>query len=109
MANGSTGSSQLDKKPSTLHTKNFSLLWLHAMCGMQVCKKSFVQFHCDNQSVVAVIISRTSKKSQLIILLRELFLCAAPHNFKASAKHVAGKDIGIADALSRFTCRYSAS
>ena len=35
-------------------------------------------------------------------LVRELFLCAARLNFTITAKHVPGKDNGIADALSRF-------
>ena len=61
-----------------------------------------IQFCSDNQSVVAIISSGTSRDSQLMQLLRELFLCAARFNFKVSAKHVAGKDNGIADSLSRF-------
>ena len=35
-------------------------------------------------------------------LLRELFLYSARFGFKVSAKHVPGKENGIADALSRF-------
>ena len=61
-----------------------------------------IQFCCDNQSVVAVISSGTSKNSHLMQLLRELFRCAARFNMKVTAKHVPGKDNAIAEALSRF-------
>ena len=61
-----------------------------------------IQFRCDNQSVVAVISSGTSKDSRLMQLLMKLFLCAARFNMKVTAKHVPGKDNAIADALSRF-------
>ena len=61
-----------------------------------------VQFCCDNQSVVAIISSGTSKERPIMQLLRELFLCSARFGFKVSAKHVPGRENGIADALSRF-------
>ena len=61
-----------------------------------------IQFCCDNQSVVAVITSGTSKDSHLMQLLRELFLCAASFNFTVTARHVPGKENTIADSLSRF-------
>ena len=61
-----------------------------------------IQCCCDNQSVVAVISSGTSKDSRLMQLLRELFLCAARFNMKVTAKHVPGKYKAIADAFSRF-------
>jgi hypothetical protein len=61
-----------------------------------------IQFYCDNQSVVAILSSGTSKDSRLMQLLRELFLCAARFNFKVTAQHVPGKENGIADSLSRF-------
>ena len=61
-----------------------------------------IQFCCDNQSVVAIISSGTSKDRSLMKLLRELFLCAAKFNFKVAAKHVQGIKNGIADSLSRF-------
>ena len=58
-----------------------------------------VQFNCDNQSVVAIINSGTSRDSHIMKLVRELFLRAARLNFTITAKHVPGKDNGIADAL----------
>ena len=51
-----------------------------------------IQFDCDNQSVVAIINSETSKDSHIMKLVRELFLCAARMNFTTFAKHVSGKD-----------------
>ena len=61
-----------------------------------------IQFDCDNQSVVAIINSGTSKDSHIMKLVREIFLCAARINFTIIAKHVPGKDNNIADSLSRF-------
>ncbi len=61
-----------------------------------------IQFGCDNQSVVAVISSGTSKDSRLMQLLWELFLCAARFNIKVMAKYVPGKQNAITDSLSRF-------
>ena len=61
-----------------------------------------IQFDCDNQSVVAIINSGTSKDSHIMKLVRELFLCAARMNFTIIAKHVPGKDNNIADSMSRF-------
>ena len=61
-----------------------------------------IQFLCDNEGVVAVITSGTSKDQSIMQLLRLLFLSSARYNFKVMAKHVPGKTNSIADALSRF-------
>ncbi len=61
-----------------------------------------IEFCCDNQSVVSIISSGTSRDGRLMQLLRELMLGAARFNFTVSAKHVPGKENGIADSLSRF-------
>ena len=61
-----------------------------------------IQFDCDNQSVVAIINSGTSKDNHIMQLVRELFLCAARMNFTIIEKHVPRKDNNIADSLSRF-------
>ena len=98
----------------------FNGVWSPAQCPLSIAFKELfpivlachtwgnrwrcrrIQFACDNQSVVAIINAGTSKDRHIMMLLRELFLCAAQFNFKVTAKHVPGKENGIADALSRF-------
>ena len=61
-----------------------------------------ILFLCDNEVVVHCLRSGTSHSSDVMDLLRRLFLCAAKFNFTASAKHVPGIHNTIADSLSRF-------
>ena len=61
-----------------------------------------VLFHCDNESVVHIIKSRTSKDDYIMHLVRALFLITAKLNFHVTAVHLLGKTNSIADALSRF-------
>lgn len=61
-----------------------------------------VLFLCDNEAVVAILRSGTSRSSDIMELVRSLHLCAATFNFYYSAKHVPGIDNSIADSLSRF-------
>ena len=61
-----------------------------------------VLFHCDNESVVHIIKSGTSKDDHIMHLVRALFLITAKLNFHVTAAHLPGKTNSIADALSRF-------
>ena len=61
-----------------------------------------VEFLCDNESVVAVLKSGTSRDQGLMFLLRYLSMLAVRHSFLFTASSVRGKSNPIADALSRF-------
>lgn len=61
-----------------------------------------ILFRVDNEAVVYILNSRTSKDPNIMHLLRNLLLLAARHHFSFSAIHVPGIHNGIADALSRF-------
>ena len=61
-----------------------------------------VEFLCDNESVVAVLSSGTSRDPDLMVLLRYLALLAVHHSFSFTASSVRGKSNPVADALSRF-------
>ena len=62
----------------------------------------WVEFLCDNESVVAVLSSGTSRDPDLMVLLRYLALLAVRHSFSFTASSVRGKSNPVADALSRF-------
>ena len=62
--------------------------------------RQHILFRCDNEAVVHILNSRTSKVPALMHLLRDLLLSEARFSF--SAKHVPGVHNEIADALSRF-------
>ena len=71
-------------------------VWGHMWC------KRHVLFCSDNEAVVHILNTRTSKVPSLMQLLRSLLLSAARHSFSFSARHVPGVNNQIADALSRF-------
>ena len=57
--------------------------------------------YCDNQAVVAVLSSRTSREANLMHMLRCLFYIEAFHDFSLRCVHVPGVTNRAADALSR--------
>ena len=61
-----------------------------------------VLFRTDNEAVVYILNSRTSKIPVLMHLLRHLLASAARFNFSFASQHVPGVHNCIADALSRF-------
>ena len=60
-----------------------------------------VEFHSDNQAVVSSLHEGSCRCSNVMSLLRRLFLVCALQNFNVSASHVKGVSNGIADSLSR--------
>ena len=68
--------------------------------GNQLCSKRIL-FHCDNEAVVHILKSGSSKDNSRMVLVRSLFYICARFNFECSAVHVPGIQNEIADALSR--------
>ena len=60
-----------------------------------------VTCHSDNQAVVAVIRSRTSKDPDIMLLFRSLSFIEARYEFFLSAKYIPGSCNELADDLSR--------
>lgn len=58
-------------------------------------------FHCDNNAVVNIWSSNSSKCPQIMSLLRNLFYIAAKHEFTVNVKHIPGVNNTLADRLSR--------
>ena len=69
--------------------------------GQHWCR-CHVLFQSDNEAVVHILNSCTSKIPCLMCLLRHLLASAARFNFSFSSLHVPGILNNIADALSRF-------
>lgn len=67
--------------------------------------RQHVLFRSDYDSVVHILLSRTSKIPSLMHLLPALLLAAASHSFSFSAQHIPGVTNSIADALSHFIGR----
>ena len=64
-------------------------------------RKQKVRCLCDNEAVVAVMSSRTSRQPHLMHLLRCIFFIEAQHDFQLSCTHIMGKSNDLADDLSR--------
>ena len=58
-----------------------------------------IKFWCDNQSVVHIIQSGTSKDDKIMHIVRALYLITAQYNFRVCVCHVPGKSNRIADAF----------
>ena len=104
----------------------FYFFWSFRECEIKFCTKSFVwkstklfayksylfyrghewsslrvEFHSDNQAVVSSLHKGSCRCSNVMSLLRRLFLVCALQNFNVSASYVKGVSNGIADSLSR--------
>ena len=89
------------QQQSIAYKELFPVVIAAHVCGHMWCKRH-VLFRSDNEAVVHILNTRTSKVPSLIQLLRSLLLSAARHSFSLSARHVSGVNNQIADALSRF-------
>ena len=64
--------------------------------------RQHILFRSDNEAVVHILSSRTSKTPYLMYLVRKLLSAAARFSFTFTAQHVPGVHNKVADALSRF-------
>ena len=64
--------------------------------------RQHILFRSDNEAVVTILNSRTSKVPCIMRLVCSLLMAAARFNFSFAAVHVPGVENPIADALSRF-------
>jgi len=86
---------------SIAYKELFPIVVAAALWGHQWVSRR-VEFLCDNESVVAVLRSGTSRDQQLMVLLSHLSLLAVRHSFAFTASSVPGKANPVANALSQF-------
>ena len=86
---------------SIAYKELFPVVVAARVCGSQWSQK-YVLFHSDNEAVVHMLNSRTSRTPSLMRLLSSLLLSAAHYSSSFSLRHVPGVNNLIADALSRF-------
>ena len=60
-----------------------------------------VVFHTDNAAIVFIVNKQTSRSLQIMLLVRQMVLCALGSNTRCSAVHVPGEFNVLADQLSR--------
>lgn len=68
--------------------------------GCQLKNKKIV-FYIDNNALVQIVNTQTSKSKSVMALMRPFVLFAMQHNIIFRAKHIAGKNNEIADSISR--------
>ena len=88
-------------KALPIATKEFLPILISGVLWGHQWTKRGVQYYCDNEAVVAVIRSRTSKHPHLMHLLRCLFLVEAHFDMDVTCTHIPGKYNVLADDLSR--------
>ena len=96
---GAWGLSQSDQ--SIVYNELFPVVVASHVWGAQ-WHRCHVLFRSDNEAVVHILMSRTSKIPCIMQLLRLLLSAAAQHSFTFAAVHLPGIHNSIADALSRF-------
>lgn len=90
------------QKPLSIAYKEFFPVVIAGHVWGHQWVKQHVLFRSDNEAVVAILNSRTSKIPTIMGLVRSLLFAAAKFSFTFSAVHVPGEHNEIADALSRF-------
>ena len=93
--------SQTQEQLSIAYKELFPIVISAHIWGRQWARKT-VLFRSDNEAVVHILNSRTSRDPGIMHILRSLLLAAAQFNFTFTSCHVPGVQNKIADALSRF-------
>ena len=92
--------------PQTWSSLNIAILELYPIyvavkLFASKMSNSNILFHCDNQAIVSVINSQTSKDKHILAILRELLLTLMSHNIFFRAKHLTSSANIICDKISR--------
>ena len=87
-------------KPSIEYLELYALLTGVVLFGEHLKNKRIILF-CDNESVVEMVNSTSSKCKNCMVLIRLLVLEGLTNNVRIFAKHVSGKSNYFSDSLSR--------
>ncbi len=79
----------------------FPILVAVTLWGSELQNKKLL-FHCDNQAVVHIINTQSSKSKSVMVVVRELVLRCLQFNLTLKSEHIPGSKNSLADALSRF-------
>ena len=77
--------------------------WGHLLAGRHILVRS------DNVSTVSAVNRSTSRSSDMMKIVKELFWVSVEYGFKLSAKHLPGKLNVLADCLSRLDSVFTAN
>ena len=97
-ASGFPNPGHLNSRTNPCSGRSFTPLCL--LWGQQWSGKKLL-FHCDNQAVVDIWASGTSRDPLIMHLVRSIFFRAATHHYTVLITHIAGTNNLIADSLSR--------
>ena len=95
------------QQPQSIAYKELFPVVVAANSGVHSGASKHVFFRSDNDCVVHILNSRTSKVPCLMRLLCNLLLSAASHSFSFSAQHVPGVNNRVADRCLAFVGRNS--
>ena len=92
--------------PPSCKGKNIALLELYPIClalymwGPYLANKC-ITMHCDNQAIVAILNSSTSKDSEIMVLVRKIVLLCMTKNILIHAVYIPSHANLLCDLLSR--------
>ena len=87
---------------NSIQWKELFPIYLACIIWAPLFHRKRLEFHCDNQAVVDIWGSNTTKSKEIMPILRKMFFVSASHNFTVKVSHVRGVNNSIADSLSRF-------
>lgn len=76
-------------------------IWVSLVIWGQHLQNKKILFHCDNQAVVHILNTMTSKSDRVMVLVRALTLQCLKHNMVLKSTHISGKLNSLTDSLSR--------
>jgi len=89
---------------SSMHISVLELFPIYVMMCMfgERMTNSNIMFYSDNEGVVHIINSQSSKHPFIMSIIRSLILCLIVNNIYLRAKHIPGKNNTLCDMISRY-------
>ena len=87
---------------NSIQWKELLPIYLACIIWAPLFDRKRLEFHCENQAVVNVWGSNTTKSNEIMPILRKIFFVLASHNFTVKVSHIRGVNNSIDDSLSHF-------